>query len=54
MNDITPVMIFDEGYTAHVQGFDISDNPYPSGTEENMIWNDGFIRSEEQYRYEYD
>ena len=39
--------IFDDGYTAHFEGFGLESNPYPHDDDRHLTWNDGFEKSED-------
>lgn len=40
---------FDEGYQAHVDGFEITDNPYEYDSDNWKSWRSGFHASESDY-----
>lgn len=43
-DDLTP---WDHGYIAWYSFQELSDNPYPPGSEEHEDWNDGFQTADE-------
>lgn len=43
---------FNEGYAAHDEGGSETDNPFPSCTDLNFAWRDGFAQAEEQAQLE--
>lgn len=42
--------VFEEGYQAHVDGFDINDNPYVYKSDNWNSWRSGFEASENDYK----
>ena len=36
-----------EGFDAYDNGKDITDNPYPHGTDQHLSWNDGLQEAED-------
>lgn len=44
----TNAEVFDEGYSAHVNGYDITDNPYFMFDDRFLVWVSGYKQSEEE------
>lgn len=46
---IVPSAVFDEGYSAHVEGLGMESNPYSRDDDLHLTWNDGFKKSEDDF-----